>query len=241
MIERTKYWAHWPYATDEELKAEDILRTCAAARGVRGIPIPVPVEEWIEGPLGLNFEVRDLSELGPDVIGSAWCGKPLTVMVSDRIEDQNGRFRFTCAHELGHIVLHRDLAMRFDDADKSMVIQDTGMEAEANRFASRFLMPCQAVESEMARIFRDFDMNPLTYLPMLLCTNERAVWLWKYRILPRMTHRFDVSLSAAIYRFNSITLPEGRRFLSRTIVPRLFTSDLAIGRTLRDSLRALVN
>ena len=241
MLDRSKYWEKWPYDTKEEGQAEDILRTCAKERGFRNMPIPVPIEELIEGPLHMNFEVCDLSGLGPDVIGSAWCEQPPTIAVSEKIENENGRFRFTCAHELGHIVLHRHLALRFDDAEQGMLVQDNGMEAEANRFASRILMPWQAVESEMMRVFRDFDMDPRNYLPMLLCTGERSVWLWKYRILPRITQRFEVSLSAAIYRFNSISLPLGRRFLSRAIIPRLLSNEVSIGGTLKDVLRVAVN
>ena len=171
MLDRSKYWEKWPYDTKEEGQAEDILRTCAKERGYRNMPIPVPIEELIEGPLHMNFEVCDLSGLGPDVIGSAWCERPPTIAVSEKIENENGRFRFTCAHELGHIVLHRHLALRFDDAEQGMLVQDNGMEAEANRFASRILMPWQAVESEMMRVFRDFDITPGT---TCLCCSARA-------------------------------------------------------------------
>ena len=237
MTDLSKYWRKWPYATAEEGKAEDILQTCIKQRGLRTMPIPIPIEELIEGSLRMNFEVCDLSYLGPDVIGSAWCEHPSTIAISDRIESENGRFRFTCAHELGHIVLHRHLAMRFDDAEEGMLAQDNGMEAEANRFASRFLMPWRAVESEMMRIFREFDMAPQQYVPMLLGTNERSVWLWKYRVLPQITRRFEVSLSAAIYRFNSISLPFGRRFLPRAIMHRLLRSDVTSGRSVGEALR----
>jgi len=174
------------------------------------------------------------------VIGSAWCGKPLSITVSEKIENQNGRFRFTSAHELGHIVLHRDLAMRFDDADAGMLVQDTGMEVEANRFASRFLMPWHALESEMKRIFCDFDMDPRVFLPILLTTTTRSAWVWKHRILPRVTNRFDVSLSAAIYRFNSIILPQGCRLLPRPIVPQLMRNNMSMRHALADAVGHLV-
>jgi len=232
------YWDAWPHATAEEAKAEEIVRTCAREEGDREIPIPVPIERWMEGPLHLNFEVRDLSELqeglnGPEVIGIASCSDPPSIVVSKEIEYQDGRFRFTCAHELGHIVLHRDVAVRFEEDDRTMHQLDRGLEAKANRFASRFLMPWQALQSELLRILHDCEVDQQAYVEILLSTNEKSVWLWKHRVLPRITQRFGVSLSAAIYRFNSIRLPGRRRFLSKDIVQDLLSSEMSIGRSLR--------
>ncbi len=51
------------------------------------------------------------------------------------------RLRFTLAHELGHIIMHRTLT----DA----------MEEQADRFASEFLMPANEIRSQLTRITID--------------------------------------------------------------------------------------
>jgi len=236
MADLSPYWDKWPYLSEEEIRAEDVLRTCFRKRRMASIPVPVPVEELIEGPLRLRLDVCDLSRYGENVIGSASCEKPMTISVSDRIENQDGRFRFTLAHELGHIVMHRYRANRFEDGEKTMLVQDYGLEAEANRFASGFLMPWSLLEPEMMRIFHEFGMDPRKYLGIMPQDNTYSVWVWKHRILPRITQRFDVSLSAAIYRFTSIRLPDGDGFLPRAIVSDLMTSGFSIRRPLRDAL-----
>jgi Zn-dependent peptidase ImmA (M78 family) len=58
----------------------------------------------------------------------------------------NGRFsndrkRFTLAHELGHIVMHLSREFMFDES--------RDRENEANRFASEFLMPSDAIEDSL--------------------------------------------------------------------------------------------
>lgn len=58
---------------------------------------------------------------------------PLVLINSDHPAD---RMRFTLAHELGHIVMHR--------------FPSDSMEKEANRFASAFLIPAQDLKSSIA-------------------------------------------------------------------------------------------
>lgn len=240
MADGQDIWDGWPRATIEEGRAKAVLEKCMDKRGLRSIPVPVPIEEFIEGALGYDFEVCDLSSLGEDVIGSAWCEAPFAVAVSERIENENGRFRFTAAHELGHIVMHSELGMRFDDGDKTMLIHDHGFEAQANRFASGFLMPWTAVEAEMVRICRDYDINVKKFLGALLGANSHSLWMWKHRMLPRITSRFEVSLSAAIYRFTSLKLPDGSWFLDQSMVEELMTAEFSIRRPLRGTLLASV-
>jgi hypothetical protein len=70
------------------------------------------------------------------------------------------RRRFTAAHELGHVVLHRATMGQFRADTEDSVLEAAGagtsavMEREANRFAAELLMPaevCQARADEMRR------------------------------------------------------------------------------------------
>ncbi len=65
-------------------------------------------------------------------------GRPLVFLLSEK--DSPSRSRFDAAHELGHLVLHPDVAPG-----------DVGSEREANRFAGAFLFPKEPFVAECPR------------------------------------------------------------------------------------------
>jgi Zn-dependent peptidase ImmA (M78 family)/transcriptional regulator with XRE-family HTH domain len=74
---------------------------------------------------------------------SCWIsGKPYIVLGSDR--KSAARSRFDAAHELGHLILHRDISQ--EDIQKKSVLDR--IEQEANRFAGAFLFPRNSFLSE---------------------------------------------------------------------------------------------
>jgi Zn-dependent peptidase ImmA (M78 family) len=67
------------------------------------------------------------------------------------------RQRFTLAHELGHLFLHRDESLRYDQG--LMMLRNSHSsdgtdikEIEANRFAAELLMPEEALRTDMATL-----------------------------------------------------------------------------------------
>lgn len=56
----------------------------------------------------------------------------------------NDRKRFTLAHELGHILMHQNVDF--------IISESRDREKEANAFASEFLMPSQAMKSQLLNI-----------------------------------------------------------------------------------------
>ena len=75
---------------------------------------------------------------------SAWSealGRPLILLSADK---NNGyRSRFDLAHEVGHLVLHRNIKRTTDNARYKM------MEAQAHRFAGAFLLPAETFAREV--------------------------------------------------------------------------------------------
>lgn len=70
---------------------------------------------------------------------STWLAeRPAIVLASDKADA--ARARFDAAHELGHMVMHHD-------AEPG----STELEHQADSFASAFLMPADAIESELPR------------------------------------------------------------------------------------------
>lgn len=68
----------------------------------------------------------------------SWLGPDRPVVILDTGKGDRARSRFDAAHELGHLVMHRERA-RAADRD---------LEKQAHRFASAFLVPAERLEAE---------------------------------------------------------------------------------------------
>ena len=130
---------------------------------------PVPVEEILECHLGLSLDFDDLpTRLGESgVLGAIWVENK-DVLIDQSLEPtehprQEGRFRFTVAHETGHWVLHRVQLLESRGAPlfngqpaPSVVCRDTGhkppIETQADKFAGYLLMPKEMVQREWAAL-----------------------------------------------------------------------------------------
>ena len=88
------------------------------------------------------------------------------IQVNGSIEDHDGRYSFTVAHELGHHCLHKDEFKKQTSGDEIMC-RETGekpiAELQADRFAAYLLMPSKMVLSAFNKAFggdsESFDMG----------------------------------------------------------------------------------
>lgn len=218
-----------------ERKAAETLERCRRKLRLDEIPLPVPVEEWIEQALNIRFDIRNLSHLGDGVLGGAFL-KERRIVVSDTLVNQEGRYRFTCAHELGHIVLHRKHATVFHESASTepMTAPDSNkLEWQADRFAAAFLMPAELLITELFDICERRGLDRRRCVTELMLGTPESEWLWRYRFLPDLTRRFGVSLSAMLHRFGDFRLPNAKPFLPSAHLARLIrgTED---GDTIRD-------
>lgn len=210
----------WPIKNEIERKAEEILGFCQRMTGTFYLPTKVPIEQYLEGPLGIRLEVTDLSYLGRRVIGVA-DPEGKTICISTTIEDHEGCYRFTLAHELGHIILgDRIVTATLSDIHKR--------EVRANEFASYFLMPWSGMERTLKIICCQNQMNQKATISRLPVDSGESRWLWKYKILPYFTKKMGVSLSAAVYRFNGLKLQNKMPFLPDSMVEYLLCSEMSI-------------
>ena len=74
------------------------------------------------------------------------------IYVNASVEDHDGRYAFTIAHEIGHHILHRDAWLgSYKDVSKEIFCRDARnkplIEIEADRFAAALLMPAEAIKS----------------------------------------------------------------------------------------------
>lgn len=111
-----------PYLLEPAIErdAEVLLAQFCGARGVE-LSAPIPVEEILEQHLGLSlgfddlharFEVPQMGE-EPDVLGALFVDRR-EVLINQVLDPedhpfQEGRYRYTLGHEIGHWELHREL------------------------------------------------------------------------------------------------------------------------------------
>jgi hypothetical protein len=198
-------------ALDVEASAQACLKRCTEKLGLAEIPIPVPVDLWIEGPLGIRFGVSDLSHLGDNVLGAAFISEN-EILVSEILMTHMGRYRFTCAHELGHFILHSHMKQAFRDMDVEPGTR-AGCEDEADRFGAAFLMPATLVIAEFFNICAAHAVNPGRFMVAAMEHAAETQTVWKRILLPNLTRTFNVSLSAALFRFRELVLPNGSPFI----------------------------
>jgi len=130
-----------------------------------GCPVgpPIPVEEIIERHLGLKLSFEDLETIlgSTGVLGATYVGARL-ICINERLLEQGpeGRLIFTCAHEVGHWVLHRPYAQKAmrQPSGGDVIVCRTGMgreriEWQADYFAGCLLMPKEAVIRSFRHIF----------------------------------------------------------------------------------------
>ena len=134
------------------------------------------VLEDIAYALGIEITTRVLSGAEAHLVR---IGNKGGITISDRITDQ-GRRRFTIAHEIGHWELHSDRTQMFlCTAEDMRDYQSSPEEIEANIFASELLMPMRM---------------------MLPQHRDAPVGL---KVAEEIAQRFDVSLTAATLRYVS--------------------------------------
>jgi hypothetical protein len=112
---------------------------------------PVPIEDMAEHYLGYSIDVTDEGLFSdPNVLGGIDFDQK-TILVNSSVEDHDGRYAFTVAHEIGHHVLHKEAyESSVAQEDKSILCRDTfekpQIELEADRFAAALLMPASVIQ-----------------------------------------------------------------------------------------------
>lgn len=148
------------------LSEKEPIRDIAGLLEANGIKL-YPISLASDGFFGLSVSEQDG---GPAVIVNVW----------ERISVE--RWIFSAAHEFGHLLLHLD-AYNVDEST-----EDEDQEVEANMFASYFLMPEEAFESEWGdtyglafvdRVLKVKRMFQVSYKTVLYRLSERvgnSVW-----------------------------------------------------------------
>ena len=117
--------------------------------------LPVPVESIAEHFLKYDLEITDEGLFAdPGFLGGI-SFETNTIFVNASIEDHEGRYTFTIAHEIGHHVLHKDLYDEFI-SDRSQILcreekKKPLIEQQADRFAACLMMPRRMLVDEVEK------------------------------------------------------------------------------------------
>ncbi len=123
--------------------------------------LPVPLER-ITRALGVKIQY---SAFEGDLSGMAFVTDNTPIAGVNALHHPH-RQRFTLAHELGHIQLHRDVLTAQVHVDKGILRRDAmssagiePLEIEANAFAAELLMPQALLDAEIAGRQVDLEDN----------------------------------------------------------------------------------
>ncbi len=190
--------------------AEACLSECLRGNPLLQAPRPIPVERWIESPLGIELAIQDLGERdGAAVLGLAQSANR-RIIIDASLQYDEPRFRFTAAHELGHIWMHHSEEGNPTDVNLASVRHDQ-QEGEADAFAAAFLMPRILVFREVLAIARDDPGDVGEQVACLARFSETSIELWASRYLPELCARFLVSRSAMLFRLRRSALTTAPR------------------------------
>lgn len=152
---------------------------------------PVPVEKLIQ-VCGARTVFRSLDD---GVSGFVLREKGTTPIVGINSYHSSVRQRFTMAHELGHLLLHKTSKIHIDETDFFIKFRDAQSsdgsdrdEREANGFAAALLMPDAFLKTDLRKL--------------------GDIGLHDDQKLQALAKRYGVSLQAMLIRLTSLRLIE---------------------------------
>ena len=169
-------------AAARKLYPEKKARELLARLNIQSVPVPL---ERIGKAVGAVIRYSPLDE---ELSGMIYVKDGLPIIGVNRLHHPN-RQRFTVAHEIGHLVLHRNLISEQVHVDKKFPIELSGLkrdsisglgtepvEIEANRFAAALLIPESYLEKMLgSRQFDIDDEEPVEELARKLRVSKQAL------------------------------------------------------------------
>ena len=155
------------------------------------LTIPVPVDRIAKA---LGAEIR-LSPLDDELSGMIYVKKDATPVIGVNALHHPNRQRFTIAHEIGHLEMHRALIEQKVHVDKAfpMLRRDatsaTGtnaIEIAANRFAAELLVPEEVLAAMIGdRVIDIDDDRPIEELARKFKVSKKAMEFRVQRVANR--------------------------------------------------------
>lgn len=184
--------------------------------------------EYLETSHKVKFELN--SNLGTDedylsVLG-VMDAKNKIIKISNTLEENMPRWRFTLAHEIGHYIFHRGFMLKNLVDEHADVINNYAildfkassntfrkLEWQANMFANSLLMPRSEVFSSLANLVRQLDIrnfnNGIIYVDHQQCNLHN----YNY-IVSKLKSEFNVSATIVEIRLKQLRILNDKRATS---------------------------
>jgi Zn-dependent peptidase ImmA (M78 family) len=149
-----------------EKLADGLNHTYCTDHTRNSLILPIPIEDMAEHYLGYSIDfVDDGIFSDPKILGGIDFEES-KIYVNASVEDHDGRYAFTIAHEIGHHVLHRVAYLKDNvDGNKEILCRDSRnkpqIELEADRFAAALLMPAEAIQNITSTISPRLKVNSI--------------------------------------------------------------------------------
>lgn len=166
--------------------------------------IPIPIDAIVEFQLGLN--IIPIYNLYREVRVNGFLTSDLQNIYVDeqQLDQYEQKYRFTLAHEVGHLILHRDVYEQvqwksledFRETYEAIQGQTMGwFETQGNWFAEQVLVPrAELINTAIAVVKENVEqLRPLGKL---------AESAWSY-LANEIAKPFNVSPSVVIYRIRN--------------------------------------
>lgn len=133
--------------------------------------------------------------------------KPLIISITKQLKLDDFRWRFTLAHEVGHLILHKEIMTayleEYSDNENSIPnnqgianIKNNRLEIQANIFANRLLMPKEYYLNIVYDYFNKENINKgHLYLDKQPCNMALT-----FNLLNELQYHFGISKEVAKYR-----------------------------------------
>ena len=183
--------------------------------------------KFLESKYGVTFEY-DLLE------NESYLGKiefnPLAIKISNKARVDRNRWRFTLAHEIGHLILHSPLLKERltekNDTENTLTLKYSSsnksserLEIQANLFASYLLLPETLLIPRMQKIFEEYRIHRRCLYLDRQPVNQKEV----FEILNKLSSEFQTSIEAIRLRLIKLNLLIDDTDISfRTIIKKHF-------------------
>ena len=163
------------------------------------------------------------TESGHKILGK-FISKPRAIMIDEEVTETE-RLPFTLAHEIGHLVLHRNLKIDKEDyseitdteydlvtGKKILTTNRDWIEWQANKFASSFLLPRATFQNALIDIQRKMDITKNIGIVYV----EKADYSLRdfNKIKESLAKHYQVSKTVVEFRLSNLKLLIDRRMFN---------------------------
>jgi hypothetical protein len=220
-----------------EAKADEVIEYFDSS--ILRQPTFTPLVEFVS-KLNTHFNITfefntDLGEANGKKILGKFQLKPRVIYIDNSMSDSEPRWHFTLAHELGHLVFHRDLYLNrsrtIPDDTENMVNEEEmdepsfdWIEWHANKFAASILMPKNTFYEAVCN-FQQQQLQLTRSIGKIYLDNQRCNIASYCRIIEHLCGIFRTSKVAVKIRFKELGILLENYSTKRASIIELFRAE----------------